>query len=89
MGQSPTNLSDGESITSELRRVPDLTRNQPLCAKRFWKGDVTNDRYAVAADAFQKSLTLDVTGERTMNMKQRRTGVCVCWVGLAQLDRRG
>lgn len=91
LGQSPTNLSDGESITSERRRVPDLTRNRPLCAKRLWKGDVSNDRYAVAADAVQKSTTLDVTGERTMNMQLKRTGVwvCVCWGGLAQLDRQG
>lgn len=78
LGQSPTNLSDGESITSEQRRVPDLTRNQPLCAKRFWKGDVSNDRYAVAVDAFQESTTLDVTGERRMNVKLTRTGVRVC-----------
>lgn len=88
LGQSPTNLSDGESITSEQRRVLDLTWNQPLCAKRFWKGDVSNDRYAVAADVLQKSTILDVTGEQRMNMKLKGTGVCLLGRGLhSWIDR--
>ena len=70
-----SDLSDGESITSEKHSVPYLTWNQQLYAKRVWNRDMSNDRYAVAVNACVNAGNVDLIGYWMMNLKWREMGL--------------